>query len=124
MAPGAVLVPTLAGTLVAFDPAGCGAPACAPAWTSASGAALRVQPGAATDVVVVGADDGTVSAYSTGGCGGPVCPPVWSTATGSAVTGAPAISLGHVLVGTADGRVIAYELAPAEAQVQEAGPGR
>ena len=72
-----------------------------------------MQPGAATDVVVVGAEDGTVSAFATDGCGYSTCAPLWSDDTGSTITGAPAISVGRVFVGTADGRLIAYGLPPA-----------
>jgi outer membrane protein assembly factor BamB len=112
VAPDAVLVPTVAGSLVALAPDGCGAETCGPVWSSAGGSPLRVQPGAATDVVVGGAEDGTVSAFATAGCGASTCAALWSDRTGSAITGAPAISLGRVLVGTADGRLIAYGLPP------------
>ena len=74
------------GALVALAPGGCGAATCAPLWSSAAGSPLRVQPGVATDVVFVGAEDGTVSAFATAGCVASPCAPLWSDGTGSAIT--------------------------------------
>ena len=84
--------------LVALAPDGCGAATCAPLWSSTAGSPLRVQPGVATDVVFVGAEDGIVAAFATAGCVASPCAPLWSDGTGSAITGAPAISMGRVFV--------------------------
>lgn len=103
LADGTLHVPTASGRLVAVAAGGCGAPVCAPTWSTAAEAPIGVQPAVAAGVVFTGHDDGTVAAHdaATG-------EPRWSTDAGSRITGAPAVAFGRLYVATAAGTLHSY----------------
>jgi outer membrane protein assembly factor BamB len=107
LARGTLYVPVAGGRLVALAAAGCGAAACPPVWTAATGGSGQ-QPAVAGDVVFVATNGGTVDAFAAAGCGHPTCPALWSYDLGAAISGDPAISGGQLYVGTTDRRLVAF----------------
>jgi hypothetical protein len=101
------------GTLAAFAAAGCGRPACDPAWTATT-PATHVQPSIGGDVLYVGGADGTVTALAAGGCGAATCEALWTGTVPGAVTAPPAIDDGTLYVGSGGqdepGTVTAFSL--------------
>ena len=106
---GGLFVATDDGRLLTFDPAGCGAAACAATRTIALPGPPDTPPAVAGGVVYA-ASDGTLAAYPAAGPAPDA--PLWSAALGSPVTGGPTVAVGTLYAGTADGRVVAYRAGP------------
>jgi outer membrane protein assembly factor BamB len=105
------------GKLIAYPPGGCGAPTCAPVWTTTLPGNAIGGMAATEDLLFLATRDNTLAAYPTECTDG--CAPLWSTDLGTRwLASPPIISRGRVVV-AADGNntasadaLIAFGLPP------------
>ncbi len=101
------------GTLSTFDAAGCGAPTCAPAWTTNLGGPTAGGVISGGGVVYQGMTDGRVLAFDGAGCGATTCTPL-ATVTVAGTPSRLVVDGGRLFVtSTADGVKTVTAFAPA-----------
>jgi outer membrane protein assembly factor BamB len=89
------------GTLLAFDPSGCGAEWCDPLWQGTVDYGEWSAPAAGGGMVFVPTRHGTVFAFDAHGCGDDRCDPVWSWTLPTVTQSAAAVG-GDVLYVTGE----------------------
>jgi hypothetical protein len=115
--------PDFAGSVSAFDAAGCGGgpgSSCEPLWKGATGGDITTTPAVGGGFVMVASRSPTPTptnppflfAFDVHGCPNGACKPVWRGTLANAVSdSSPAFANGIVYVGDATGRLYAFDVA-------------
>ena len=105
--------------LFAYDASGCGAPTCAPLWTSPSNSPARALGTPAVANGIVYTTHGGVSAFTASGCGAAECAPLWTATVDGYPSSGPAVADGVVYVptdtGNYTGTITAFRVADCSA---------